>query len=137
MQYSSLPIRTWIIAIIFIAVSKKEFSGGEPQRQLGMKHIEPVFRMYHKLCVVMGQQDESYRLVEIVEYDEAFFGKATKDKVGSNLKRERGNQKHSKAAVMAESTPLENPELGKAAKSFKSFKRKTIKNLMAKKKCSI
>ncbi|MBB6327904.1 hypothetical protein FHS59_003547 [Algoriphagus iocasae] len=40
----------------------------------------------------MGQQDDRNRLVEIVEYDESFVGKATKEKVGSNLKRERGNQ---------------------------------------------
>ncbi|MBB6327903.1 hypothetical protein FHS59_003546 [Algoriphagus iocasae] len=33
---------------------------------------------------------------------------------------------------MAESTPLENPELGKASKSFRSFKMKKIKNLMVK-----
>jgi len=57
--------------------------------------------MYHKLRVVMGKRDDGYRLEDMVEYDEAFVGKATKPKVKNNLKRGRGSQKQSKVAVMA------------------------------------
>ncbi len=53
-------------------------------------------------------------------------------KVRSKLKRGRGSQKQSKVAVMAESTVLEDPELGKSDKSCRYFKMKKIKNLEAK-----
>jgi len=49
----------------------------------------------------MGKRDDGYRLEDMVEYDEAFVGKATKPKVKNNLKRGRGSQKQSKVAVMA------------------------------------
>ena len=121
-----------MMAITFITATKKGFSAAELQRQLGMKRYEPVFRMYHKLRKVMGQRDERYRLEDMVEYDEAFVGKATKAKVRSQLKRGRGSQKQSKVAVMAESTLLEDPESGKTDKSCRYFKMKKIKNLEAK-----
>lgn len=132
MQSSNLPIRTWMMAITFITATKKGFSAAELQRQLGMKRYEPVFRMYHKLRKVMGQRDDRYRLEDMVEYDEAFVGKSTKAKIRSQLKRGRGSQKQSKVAVMAESTPLEDPESGKINKSCRYFKMKKIKNLEAK-----
>ncbi len=132
MQSSNLPIRVWMMAITFITATKKGFSAAELQRQLGLKRYEPVFRMYHKLRVVMGQRDERYRLEDMVEYDEAFVDKATKAKDRSKLKRGRGSQKQSKVAVMAESTPLEDPESGKVDKICRYFKMKKIKNLEAK-----
>jgi len=93
MENSNLPIKTWLLAMTFITATKKGFSATELQRQLGMKRYEPVFRMYHKLRVVMGKRDDGYRLEDMVEYDEAFVGKATKPKVKNNLKRGRGSQK--------------------------------------------
>ncbi|MDN3667758.1 IS1595 family transposase [Echinicola jeungdonensis] len=132
MENSNLPIRTWLLAMTFITATKKSFSASELQRQLGMKRYEPVFRMYHKLRKVMGQRDDIYRLEDMVEYDEAFVGKATKAKSQNKLKRGRGSQKQSIVAVMAESTVLENPESGKLEKSCRYFKMKKIKNLEAK-----
>ena len=132
MENSNLPIRIWMMAITFITATKKGFSATELQKQLGMKRYEPVFRMYHKLRTVMGQRDDRYRLKDMVEYDEAYVGKSTKAQVRSKLKRGRGTQKQSKVAVMAESTVLEAPELGKLSKSCRYFKMKKIKNLEAK-----
>lgn len=132
MESSNLPVRIWMMAITFISATKKGFSAAELQRQLGMKRYEPVFRMYHKIRVVMGKRDDRYRLEDMVEYDEAFVGKSTKAKVRSKLKRGRGTQKQSKVAVMAESTVLEDPESGKLDKSCRYFKMKRIKNLEAK-----
>lgn len=132
MECSNLPIRVWMMAITYITATKKGFSAAELQRLLGMKRYEPVFRMYHKLRVVMGKRDERYKLEDMVEYDEAFVGKSTKAKVRSKLKRGRGSQKQSKVAVMAESTVLEYPESGKLDKSCRYFKMKKIKNLEAK-----
>lgn len=132
MECSNLPIRTWIMAITYITATKKGFSAAELQRQLGMKRYEPVFRMYHKLRIVMGKRDKGYKLEDMVEYDEAFVGKSTKAKVRSKLKRGRGSQKQSKVAVMAESTVLEDLKTGKLNKSCRYFKMKKIKNLEAK-----
>jgi len=80
----------------------------------------------------MGERDDRYRLEDMVEYDEAFVGKATKPKVKNNLKRRRGSQKHSKVAVIAESTILEGVDSGVLEKSYRYFKMKKIKNLEAK-----
>jgi len=132
MESSNLSVRTWMMAITFITATKKGFSAAELQRQLGMKRYEPVFRMYHKLRVVMGRRDDRYRLEDMVEYDEAFVGKATKPNIKTTLKRGRGSQKRAKVAIMAESTPLEDPESGKLSKSCRYFKMKKIKNLEAK-----
>ena len=132
MENSNLPIKTGLLAMTFITATKKGFSATELQRQLGMKRYEPVFRMYHKLRVVMGKRDDRYRLEDMVEYDEAFVGKATKPKVKNNLKRGRGSQKQSKVAVMAESTILEDVDSGVLEKSCRYFKMKKIKNLEAK-----
>jgi hypothetical protein len=132
MESSNLSVRTWMMAITFITATKKGFSAAELQRQLGMKRYEPVFRMYHKLRVVMGRRDDRYRLEDMAEYDEAFVGKATKPNIKTTLKRGRGSQKRAKVAIMAESTPLEDPESGKLSKSCRYFKMKKIKNLEAK-----
>jgi hypothetical protein len=132
MEGSNLPIRTWLLAITFITATKKGFSAVELQRQLGMKRYEPVFRMYHKLRVIMGKRDDIYSLEDMIEYDEAFVGKAVNSKTKAKLKRGRGSQKQAKVAVMAESTVLEDPESGKLDKSCRYFKMKKIKNLKAK-----
>ncbi len=132
MENSNLPIRIWMLAITFISATKKGFSAAELQRQLGLKRYEPVFRMYHKIRVVMGKRDNIYRLEDMVEYDEAFVGKAVNNRTKSKLKRGRGSQKQTKVAVMAESTVLEDPDSGKHEKSCRCFKMKKIKNLEAK-----
>ncbi len=110
MEHSNLPIRVWMLAIIFISATNKGFSAAELQRQLGLKRYEPVFRMYHKIRVVMRKRDDSYRLEGMIEYDEAFVGKSVSDKTKG--KRSRDSQKQSKVAVMAESTVLEDPNSG-------------------------
>jgi hypothetical protein len=132
MENSNLSIRVWMLAITFISATKKGFSAAELQRQLGFKRYEPVFRMYHKIRVVMGKRDNTYKLEDMVEYDEAFVGKAVNNKTKSELKRGRGSQKQSKVAVMAESTILEDTDSGKLNKSCRYFKMKKIKNLEAK-----
>lgn len=130
-ENSNLPIRMWLMAINFITETKKGFSAIELQRQLGLKRYEPVFRMYHKIRVVMGKRDDRYVLEDMVEYDEAFVEKATKAKVKDKLKRGRGSQRQATVAVMAESTILENLKTGKLSKSCRYFKMKKIKNLEA------
>jgi ribosomal protein L37E len=132
MENSNLPIRNWLLAITFISATKKGFSAKELQRQMGLKRYEPVFKMYHKIRVVMGKRDDFYKLEDMVEYDEAFVEKAVDKKTKANLKAGRGSQKQSTVAVMAESTILEDINTGKLEKSCRYFKMKKIKNLEAK-----
>lgn len=132
MENSNLPIRTWLLAITFISATKKGFSAKELQRQMGLKRYEPVFRLYHKIRVIMGKRDDFYKLEDMVEYDEAFVEKAVDKKTKANLKAGRGSQKQSTVAVMAESTILEDINTGKLEKSCRYFKMKKIKNLEAK-----
>lgn len=132
MENSNLPIRTWLLAITFISATKKGFSAKELQRQMGLKRYEPVFRLYHKIRVIMGKRDDFYKLEDMVEYDEAFVEKAVNKKTKANLKAGRGSQKQSTVAVMAESTILEDIITGKLEKSCRYFKMKKIKNLEAK-----
>jgi ribosomal protein L37E len=132
MENSNLPIRTWLLAITFISATKKGFSAKELQRQMGLKRYEPVFKMYHKIRVVMGKRDDFYKLEDMVEYDEAFVEKAVDKKTKANLKAGRGSQKQSTVAVMAESAILEDINTGKLEKSCRYFKMKKIKNLEAK-----
>jgi hypothetical protein len=80
----------------------------------------------------MGKRDDSYRLEDMVEYDEVFVGKAVSNKTKDKLKRGRGSQKQSKVAVMAESIVLEDPDSGELEKSCRYFKMKKIKNFEAK-----
>lgn len=85
MENSNLPIRTWLLAIAFIYATKKGFSPAELQRKLGLKRYEPIFRMYHKIRVVMGKRDDFYMLKDMVEYDEAFVRKAVNKKTRAIL----------------------------------------------------
>jgi hypothetical protein len=87
-ENSNLPIRFWMMAITIITTTKKGFSVTEVQMQLGMKHYEPLFRLYYKLRVVVTRQrDKRYRPEDIVEYDHAYVRKPTKVQFRSKLKR--------------------------------------------------
>lgn len=80
----------------------------------------------------MGKRDSLYQFEDMVEYDEAFKGKATSPSDQKNLKRGRGRQKQAPVAVMAESTVLEDYMTGEKDKSCRPFKMVKITNLKAK-----
>lgn len=60
MESSNLPVRIWMKAIAYITATKKGFSAAVLRRLPIMKRYEPVFRMYHKLHVVMRKRDDRY-----------------------------------------------------------------------------
>lgn len=124
MHDSKLPVRTWYMCMVLMSQSKKAMSAHEMKRQLGMKRYEPVWEMMHKLREAMGQRDGRYTLQDMVEFDEAYMPVATPK--GTQLKRGRGSQRKQNVAVMAESTPLEDPETGKAASHCRYFKLRVL-----------
>ena len=124
MHDSKLPIRTWYMCMALMSQSKKPISAHEMRRQLGMKRYQPVWEMMHKLRDAMGQRDGRYMLEDMVEFDETYMPVAT----GKNtkLKRGLGSQRKQNVAVMAESTPLENPKTGKTTSHCRYFKMKAL-----------
>ena len=73
MQSSKQSFQYWFIAMHLITATKKSFSAKELQRQLGLKHYEPIWAMMHKIRSVMGLRDAEYLLSKWIELDEGFF----------------------------------------------------------------
>lgn len=126
MENSKLPVRTWYIAMAFMTYSKKGISAVELQRQLGHKRYDTVWSLMHRIRGAMGKRDGLYGLKGEIEFDEGYFEVATKDSEKKKLKRGRGSQKQSNVAVMAESTPLEDPDTGEKSSHCRYFKMKVL-----------
>ncbi len=126
MENSNLPIRTWYLAMAFMTFTKKGISAVELQRQLGHTRYNTVWSLMHRIRSAMGKRDDSYGLKGMIEFDEGYFEKATKEQERKKLKRGRGSQRQSNVAVMAESTKLENPKTGKKTSHCRYFKMKVL-----------
>lgn len=107
MHDSKLPVRTWYLCAAIMTMTKKAISAHEMQRQLGMKRYEPVWAMMHKIRRAMAQRDSRYLLEGTIELDETQFNQPKKK--GVQLKHGMGSQRKKGALVMAESTPLNEP----------------------------
>ena len=112
---------------MLMSATKKGFSSAEIQRQMKHKRYEPVWAMVHKLRVAMGQREDLYKLNDIVEFDEGHFEVETSKEKRNNLKRGKGSQRQKDVAVMAESTPLENPKTNKKSSHLRYVKMKVLK----------
>ena len=110
MQASTLPIRTWYLAMAFMRFSKKGISASEQQRQLDHSRYDTIWALMHKIRIAMGLRGALYNLNDSIEMDEGFFSIATPK--GTKLKRGKGSQKEKNVAVLAESIPLEYIETG-------------------------
>jgi hypothetical protein len=128
MENSKLPVRTWFLAMVFMTYSKKGISGRELQRQLEHSRYETIWNLMHKIRQAMGNRDSLYKLEDMIEFDEGYFATETSQKEKNNLKRGRGSQKQQNVAVMAESTPVEDPDTGKKGKSCRYFKMQVLQN---------
>lgn len=126
MENSNLPIRTWYLAMAFMSFSKKGISATELQRQLEHSRYQTVWSLMHRIREAMGKRDDLYGLNGMIEFDEGYFEKATKQSDQDKLKRGRGSQRQSNVAVMAESTKLENAVTGKKDSHVRYFKMKVL-----------
>lgn len=124
MECSNLPVRKWYLCMAIMSATKKPISAHEMKRQLDSKRYEPIWAMMHKIREAMGQRDARYSLGGIVEFDEAHFKKHAKK--GLKIKKGLGSQLRQNVAVMAESTPLEDPNTGKKSSHCKYFKMKVL-----------
>ena len=126
MEASKLPIRKWYLAMAFMTFTKKGLSAMEMKRQINHKRYDTVWSLMHRIRNAMGNRDALYTLEGMIEFDEAYFSKATPD--GIKLKRGKGSQRKQNVAIMAESIPLEDPETGKKEKHCRYFKMKVLEN---------
>jgi len=126
MENSNLPIRTWYLAMAFMSFTKKGISATELQRQLEHSRYQTIWSLMHRIREAMGKRDDLYGLDGMIEFDEGYFEKATKERNQDNLKRGRGSQRQSNVAVMAESTKLEEPDSGKKDNHVRYFKMKVL-----------
>jgi hypothetical protein len=124
MEHSKLPVRKWYLAMAFMGFSKKGLSACELQRQLGHRRYDTVWSLMHRIRNAMGNRDSLYTLSGALEFDEAYFSKATPE--GIRLKRGKGSQRKQNVAVMAESTPLEDLQTGEKSSHCRYFKMKVL-----------
>jgi len=124
MENSNLPIRTWYLAMLFMTFTKKGISAKELQRQLEHARYATIWSLMHRIRNAMGNRDSLYTLKGMIEFDEAYFEKATPEKI--KLKRGKGSQKQQNVAVMAESTFLENLESKTKSKHCGYFKMQVL-----------
>lgn len=126
MENSNLSFLVWYKAMFLMSATKKGFSAKEIQRQLGLKRYEPVWAMVHKLRKSMGNRDASYTLEGMIEMDEGYFTVTSSEIEKGKGKRGRGAAGKKNVAVMAESTPLEDPETGERSNQCRYFKAKVM-----------
>lgn len=107
LESSKLSYRYWYIAMHLMISTKKGFSAHEVKRQLGHNRYEPIWLMMKKIRIAMGKADDHQKLMDMVEFDDAYFSTSTPKRLRKRLKRGKGSQKKSKVTVMAESIPLE------------------------------
>jgi len=131
MQNSNLSFLVWYKAMFLLSTTKKGFSSKEIQKQLGLKRYEPVWAMVHKLRKAMGNRDARYTLEGMIEMDEGYFTVESSEIEKSKGGRGRGAAGKSNVAVMAESTPLEDPETGQQSRQCRYFKAKVLTNHQA------
>jgi hypothetical protein len=130
MESSKLPLRTWYLAMAFMSFSKKGLSANELSRQLG-KRYGTVWLLMHKIRRGMGNRDSRYRLEGMLEFDEGYFVTETTKMEHHSTRAGRGSNRVQNVAILAESTPLENPMTGKISKQCRYFKIRVLQNHQA------
>jgi hypothetical protein len=126
MQNSNLPFLVWYKTIFLLTATKKGFSSKEIQKQLGLKRYEPVWAMVHKLRKAMGKRDDLYTLEGMIEMDEGYFTVESTELEKSKGIRGKGAVGKSNVAIMAESTQLEEVEIGEISSQCRYFKAKSF-----------
>jgi transposase-like protein len=82
-----VPLQKWFWAIYFMSSDKRGHSALQLQKEIGVGYKTAWF-MLHRIRTAMMEKDWDYKLYNIVETDEAFFGAPTR-----GGKRGRGTEK--------------------------------------------
>ena len=71
-----VPLRTWFLAIFFVARHKKAISALQLQRDTGLGSYQTAWTLLHKIRSTLAHRPE-FRLTGLVEGDETYVGGAT------------------------------------------------------------
>jgi transposase-like protein len=121
---TKLSFQYWFLTLHLMTATKKCFSALEMQRQLGHKRYEPIFKMMHKIRSSMGKRDDTYRLTDMIEIDDAYIETCTDNADKQQLRRGKGSQRQTKTTVMVESVLLNDLHTGKTTRQCRYFKMK-------------
>ena len=78
--------------------------------------------MVHKLRKEMGERDDRYTLVGMIEMDDGYFTIEASEQAHKTQKAGQGSKTKSKVMIMAESTILEDLETGKVNRQCRYLK---------------
>jgi transposase-like protein len=85
-QRTRTPLREWFWAVILTAKDKRGHSVLQLSKELGIPYHR-AWPMMHKIRAAMAHRDACYRLDDIVEMDEAYFGAPDPGKRGRSTGR--------------------------------------------------
>lgn len=88
----------WLFAINLVLIARKEISGLQLQRELGMKSYKGAFRMLKLIRAAMGTETHKDAFEAIVEIDETYVGGKPRKE---NTHKGKATKKASVAGVRA------------------------------------
>ena len=82
-----MPLTQWFLTFYFVCQDKRGISAVQLAAMLGTTYKTAWF-MLKRICIAMGQRDETHQLDGVIEFDDSYFGGPTTGK-----KRGRGTEK--------------------------------------------
>lgn len=128
MENSNFYFMIWYRTIYLMSSMKKGFSSKKIKRLLGLKGYEPLWAMVHKIRDAMGQRDDLYILEGMIEADEGYFPVQASNAELKKQKAGRGSKAKSNIMVLAESTVVEDLDIGKTDRHCRYFKAKVLES---------
>ena len=101
MHRTHLPLTVWFWAIYLCATDKRGISAVQLSRTLGICY-ESAWYLLHRIRAAMGKRDEKYELSGIVEMDDGYVGRVTRN--GRRLSAASGGQDEG-CGVCSDATP--------------------------------
>ncbi len=89
MHRTHLPLTVWFWVIYLCATDKRGISAVQLSRTLNICY-ESAWYLLHRIRAAMGKRDEKYELSGIVEMDDSYVGKVTRN--GRGLSAASGGQ---------------------------------------------
>ena len=89
MHRTHLPLTVWFWVIYLCATDKRGISAVQLSRTLGICY-ESAWYLLHRIRAAMGKRDEKYELSGIVEMDDGYVGRVTRN--GRRLSAASGKQ---------------------------------------------
>ena len=101
MHRTHLPLTAWFWAIYLCATDKRGISAVQLSRTPGICY-ESAWYLLHRIRAAMGKRDEKYELSGIVEMDDGYVGRVTRN--GRGLSAASGGQDEG-CGVYPDATP--------------------------------